>query len=651
MCGLTGFLTNNPTLLSKAGVILSAMTDSISHRGPNDSGIWIDVDGGIALGHRRLSIIDLSTAGHQPMISTSGRYVIAFNGEIYNHLELRLDLDRCNKSGGWRGHSDTESLLEGFEIWGVESTLKKTVGMFAISLWDRQENTLILARDRMGEKPLYYGFQRNTFLFSSELKALKLHPDFLGEIDRDALCLYLRYCYIPAPHSIYKGIHKLLPGTFLKVKLGKEFCSQALTPISYWSLEESCSYAIENPFEGTDKEAIETLDSQLKNAIELQVLADVPVGAFLSGGVDSSAIASIMQANSMKKINTYSIGFQEAGYNEAEYAKSVAKYLGTDHAELYISSEDALKVIPLLCKIYDEPFADSSQIPTYLVSQMARKSVTVALSGDGGDELFGGYNRYLLADSWRKIEFLPFAARKSMGHLIASVSPSAWNALFAKIGKLRPVQGDMGRKLEKLAKHLVHVNDINQLYVSLVSTIENPESIVLGASAHRFNLLEDYKSLSFQDAKERMMFLDAKTYLPDDILVKVDRASMSNSLETRVPFLDHRVIELAWRLPIEMKVRQGQSKWILRQVLYQYVPKNLIERPKVGFSIPLGEWLRGPLRGWAEELLSENRLIKEGFFDHATVSKIWYSHLQGKENHESLLWCLLMFQAWLEGSA
>lgn len=651
MCGLAGFLTNDPTLLSKTEDILSAMTDSISHRGPNDSGVWFDVGVGIALGHRRLSIVDLSTAGHQPMISASGRYVIAFNGEIYNHLELRLDLDGSIKSWNWRGHSDTETLLAGFEIWGIENTLKKAVGMFAISLWDRQENTLILARDRVGEKPLYYGFQKNTFLFGSELKAFKLHPDFLGQIDRDALCSYLRYCYIPAPQSIYKGIHKLLPGTFLKVKLGGGGCNQVLTPNSYWSLDETCLRAIENPFQGTDKEAIQTLDSQLKNSIELQALADVPVGAFLSGGVDSSAIVSIMQANSMKKINTFSIGFQEAAFNEAVHAASVAKYLGTDHVELYITSEDALKVMPLLCKIYDEPFADSSQIPTYLVSQLARKSVTVALSGDGGDELFCGYNRYLLANSWPKIEFLPYAARKAVGHLIKSVPPVVWDELFGKIGTLGPFPSNMADKLGKLAKHLVRVGDMNQLYGSLVSTIEDPESIVLGASTSGVNLLGDYKSLSFRDAKERMMFLDAMTYLPDDILVKVDRASMSNSLETRVPFLDHRVIELAWRLPVEMKVRQGQSKWILRQVLYQYVPKNLIERPKVGFSIPLGEWLRGPLREWAEELLSAKRLSQEGFFDHNAVSKIWHDHLRGKENHESLLWCLLMFQAWLEGSA
>ena len=657
MCGFAGFLTTIPRVCANAKTIVTDMANTIQHRGPDDSGVWIDVDGGAALAHRRLSIVDLSPAGHQPMSSPNGRYIIAFNGEIYNHVEIRRELEvslnldssvvsiqeKCN----WRGHSDTETLLAGFEAWGIEATLKKTVGMFAIALWDRENRVLTLARDRMGEKPLYYGFQNETFLFGSELKALKAHPDFMGEINRDVLCLYLRHCYIPAPYSIYKGVQKLLPGTYLQVRLGANVSTQTLTPKPYWSMTEVVLQSLATPFDGGVTEAVAALDSQLKQSIGLQMMADVPLGAFLSGGVDSSAVVALMQAQSMRPVKTFSIGFDEADYNEAEYAKLVAQHLGTDHTELYMSSSEAMAVIPLLGKMYDEPFADSSQIPTFLVSKMAKQHVTVSLSGDAGDELFCGYNRYLLADTWQKIESLPFGVRKLTGHLIKTLGPTTWDGIFQQVGKIKKFPSNMGEKLEKLANRLEKVDGVNELYYSLVSEIDCPGQVVIGATEPRTWLTQVGMKSLFKDPRQHMMFMDAMTYLPDDILVKVDRAAMANSLETRVPFLDHRVVELAWRLPMAMKMREGKSKWILRQVLYQYVPQRLIERPKAGFGIPLGDWLRGPLREWAESLLDKQRLQREGYFNVNFVRELWHAHLTGKRNHQSLLWSILMFQTWL----
>ena len=660
MCGFAGFLTNNSNTLANAAALANAMALTIDHRGPDDAGVWVDDQAGIALAHRRLSIIDLSPAGHQPMASKSNRYIIAFNGEIYNHLELRRELEMMRQHPSilardidpinWRGHSDTETLLAGFEAWGVEATLQKTIGMFVISLWDKKEKVLTLARDRMGEKPIYYGFQNNTFLFGSELKALKEHPEFLSEIDRDVLCLYLRHCYIPAPYSIYKGIKKLLPGTYLQVRLGCDANSPSLTPKPYWSMEVAVAKGIDNPFTGSDEQAVNALDSQLKQSIGLQMMADVPLGAFLSGGVDSSAVVALMQSQSSRPVKTFSIGFDEVGYNEADYAKAVARHLGTDHADLYVSSTEAMAVIPLLGKIYDEPFADSSQIPTYLVSKMAKQHVTVSLSGDGGDELFGGYNRYLLADKWQKIECVPFFLRKMIGNLIETLSPSAWDLIFQQLTLIKPFPSNMGEKFQKLAKRLEKVDSTHTLYYSLVSEIDSPEKIVLGANEPHTWLTEYGMKMPFQDSKQQMMFLDAMTYLPDDILVKVDRAAMSNSIETRVPFLDHRVVEFASRLPMNMKIRDGKTKWLLRQVLYQYVPKELIERPKAGFGIPLAEWLRGPLRDWAEALIDEKRLRQEGYFNVHYIRNLWTAHLTGKRNHQLLLWSILMFQEWLAES-
>ena len=670
MCGITGFWQLNDFAAEGARVTATQMAEKIAYRGPDDCGVWLDDKAGVALAHRRLSIVDLSPAGHQPMLSASGRYVMVFNGEIYNHLDLRRELDntgllryarnddpdvssRSPEGRGdpvaWRGHSDTETLLAGFEAWGIEVTLKKTVGMFAIALWDCDEKVLTLARDRVGEKPLYYGFQNNTFLFGSELKALKAHPDFNAEIDRDVICLYLRHCYIPAPYSIYKGIKKLLPGTYLQLPLGGEIdVLHTSKPKVYWTLIEGAQQAITMPFVGSDADAIAALDTQLKQSIGLQMMADVPLGAFLSGGVDSSAVIALMQAQSARPIKTFTIGFAENGFDEAVYAKKVAQHLGTDHTELYVSSRDAMDVIPQLGRMYDEPFADSSQIPTFLVSKMAKSHVTVSLSGDAGDELFCGYNRYMLANTWEQVVRIPFGFRKMAGRLIKAIPPTAWDAVFQQLNKLKTLPPDMGGKLDKLASRLVTVDGANELYYSLVSELEHPEEVVVGGQEPATWLTEAGMRSTFGDAKLHMMLMDTMTYLPDDILVKVDRAAMANSLETRVPFLDHRVVELAWRLPMSMKVRNGSSKWILRQVLYQYVPKDLIERPKAGFGIPLADWLRGPLKGWVEDMLDEVRLRQEGFFNHKIIRTKWDEHLSGKFNHMSLLWSVLMFQSWLD---
>ncbi len=649
MCGIAGFWTARPSICGDLESQATRMANAIAHRGPDDSGAWADELAGIALGHRRLSIIDLSPAGHQPMASASGRFVMAFNGEIYNHLGIRAELRAVGVAPTWRGHSDTETLLAGFESWGIEATLKRTVGMFAIALWDREERTLTLARDRIGEKPLYYGFQKDTFVFGSELKALRAHPDFIGEIDRDVICLYLRHCYIPAPYSIYKGIHKLLPGTYIQLPIARGPNDlRSATPTAYWSLAEVAAKGVAQPFSGSDADAIAVLDEQLKQTIGLQMVADVPLGAFLSGGVDSSAIVALMQAQSSRPIKTFSIGFDETGYNEAGYAKVVAQHLGTDHVEHYVSSAEAMQVIPRLGSIYDEPFADSSQIPVFLVSQLARTHVAVSLSGDAGDELFCGYNRYTLADTWGKISRVPFGVRRLAGRLIKAAAPSTWEGISRYASRFLSLPPNMGEKLEKFSSCLESVDGIEALYYSLVSGIANPDRLVLGAKEPGTWLTEIGLKTKFPDAKLQMMYMDCMTYLSDDILVKVDRAAMANSLETRVPFLDHRIIELAWSLPLSMKMRNGQTKWILRQVLYKYVPKELIERPKTGFGIPVGDWIRGPLREWAEELLDEARLDREGFFNPGPVREKWVEHLAGRRNWSYYLWNVLMFQAWFE---
>lgn len=649
MCGLVGFLggiLNEGGAQQSGQALLRAMADKLILRGPDDAGYWDDAGQQIGLGHRRLAIVDLSPAGHQPMVSANGRYVMAFNGEIYNHLDLRRELE-SHFSLMWRGHSDTETLLAGIEAWGIEATLKKSVGMFAIALWDRESNTLILTRDRMGEKPLYYGWQgsgaQRTFLFGSELKAIKAHPAFSAEIDRGALCLLLRHNYIPAPYSIYQGINKLEPGCLLSVSL-----TQPEPVISkYWDMVEVARAGIASSFSGTAVEAVDALEVLAKDAIRQQMMADVPLGAFLSGGIDSSTVVALMQSQSSRPVKTFTIGFNEDGYNEAVHAKAVAAHLGTEHTELYVTPEQAMAVIPRLPGLYCEPFADSSQIPTFLVSQLAKEQVTVSLSGDAGDELFCGYNRYLLTRRlWKKLSSVPAPLRGMAAKAITILSPADWDGLAHMI----PGAGRwsmLGDKLHKGAGVLAS-RTVDELYLGMVSHLDNPSEWVMGGVEPATHLTGLRPDLGGMGEVEQMMLLDAISYLPDDILAKVDRAGMGVSLEGRVPFLDHRLVEFAWRLPLEYKLREGQSKWPLRQVLYRHVPRELIDRPKMGFGVPLHEWLRGPLRDWAESLLDEGRLQREGYFNPAPIRKMWAEHLSGKRNWMTRLWNVLMFQAWLE---
>ena len=650
MCGLAGYLSVSPSLaLHEREGVLRRMGDSILLRGPDSAGYWWD-DSGIALAHRRLSILDLSPAGHQPMHSASGRYVIAFNGEIYNHLTLRNDLNLQGMAPNWRGHSDTETLLAGFDAWGIRETIERCIGMFAFAVWDKQTRVLTLGRDRLGEKPLYYGWQgsgdKACFLFGSELKALKSHPAFLADIDRDALCLLMRHNCIAAPYSIYKGIKKLVPGSLLTVSLTHR------EPIieTYWSLTRVAVAGVQNAYQGTDEQAVDELEVLLKSAVKQQMMADVPLGAFLSGGIDSSTIVALMQAQSDRPVRTFTIGFNEAGYNEAVHAKAVAEHLGTDHTELYVTPRQAMDVIPKLPSLYCEPFSDSSQIPTYLVSRLARQHVTVSLTGDAGDELFAGYNRYALTQNlWRKLSCLPPGLRTMAASAIKAFSPQAWNSIARPIEWLFPAalrQANVGNKLHKAAG-VLNLKNINDLYLALV-THWQPENLVLGATEPKTFLQGAQPNLDGLNDIERMMALDSITYMPDDILVKVDRAAMGVSLETRVPFLDHRVVEFAWSLPFDHKMRHGVTKWALRQVLYRYVPSELIERPKQGFSVPIDDWLRGPLKDWAESLISESRLMSEGFFNPQPIRTKWAEHLSGQRNWQYHLWDVLMFQAWLD---
>ena len=653
MCGFTGFLGRKSVGdASSVESLLRRMSDTLTSRGPDDSGIWHNEadDSAIGLAHRRLAVVDLSAAGHQPMTSHTERFVIAFNGEIYNHSALRNELETSGHAPTWRGHSDTETLLTGFVAWGVRATLERCNGMFSFALWDKRSEMLTLGRDRLGEKPLYYGWQGQGdgayFLFGSELKALKAHPSFAADIDRDALCLLMRHNYISAPHSIYKNIQKLLPGHVLTVSLRKR------EPVleRFWSLLEIAQAGVACPLTGSAEQITDELETLLKSAVRQQMLSDVPLGAFLSGGIDSSTVVALMQAQSNKPVSTFSIGFYEKGFDEAVYAKAVARHLGTEHTELYVTAQEALDVIPKLPSLYSEPFSDSSQIPTFLVSQLARQNVTVALSGDAGDELFCGYSRYPLAnDLWAKAGRFPRRLRTPAAAGIRTLSPGNWNALFAPI---RPLLGsswrhiNFGDKLHKGAALLV-ARHVDELYLRLVSHWE-PSELVLGGKEPSTILRGLPPTLAGLDDIQRMMALDTLTYLPDDILTKVDRAAMGVSLETRVPFLDHRVVEFAWKLPQNMKLRDGVGKWILREVLYRHVPKALVDRPKMGFGVPIGDWLRGPLKDWAEALLDESRLRQEGYFYPAPIRQKWAEHLAGKRNWQYHLWDVLMFQVWLE---
>ncbi len=645
MCGIVGFIS--PPYSNKKSKNLSSnatqMIEQLHYRGPDDKGVWTSDDDGVALAHSRLAIVDLSPAGHQPMESHNGRYVIIFNGEIYNHLDIRAELEQRDTTITWHGHSDTETLIAGFSAWGVEKTIKKTTGMFAFAVWDKQTKTLTMGRDRLGEKPLYYGWQGDTFFFGSELKALKAHPDFQADIDRNALTLFLRHNYIPEPYSIYKGIAKLQAGCILVLNHGET--EGEIT--QYWSAVDIAKAGVETPFKGTPTQAVDELEVRLSKSVKQQMMADVPLGAFLSGGIDSSTIVAMMQSQSDRPVNTFTIGFDVPNYNEAVHAKSVAEHLGTNHTELYISASTAMDVIPDLPQIYDEPFADESQIPTFLVSKMAKEHVTVSLSGDGGDELFCGYNRYhITAKSWGKLSPIPQSMRKVLSAGLTSVSPQLWTKLSHMLPEKKRPQL-LGDKIHKGAGVLAS-DSIQDLYKGLTSTWKDPASLVIGGTEPATLLTDNYPNLDELSDIERMMVLDVLTYLPDDILAKVDRAAMRNSLETRVPMLDQNVIEFAWQLPIDYKLRNGISKWPLREVLYRHVPKEIIERPKMGFSVPIAEWLREPLRDWAEALLDETRLSEEGFFKVDTIRKVWNEHLSGQFDRSAQLWNVLMFQAWLE---
>lgn len=646
MCGFAGFVGGDVEV-QPAEALLKTMGRAILHRGPDDGGVWFDSEAGVGFSHRRLAILDLSPAGHQPMFSASGRYVIAFNGEIYNHLRLREDLKKIGGGEAWRGHSDTETLLAGFDAWGVAATIEKSIGMFAFAVWDKETRSLTLGRDRLGEKPLYYGWQGETFLFGSELKALRAHPAFTAEVDRNALALLMRHNYIPAPYSICRGISKLPPGRLLTVSLPQR--EPRIVP--FWGGKQVVEAGLSGRFAGSASEAVSALEALLMDAVGQQMVADVPLGAFLSGGVDSSTVVALMQAQSARPIRTFSIGFDDDIYNEAAYAKAVARHLGTEHTEMYVSPQDALDVIPRLPHLYDEPFADSSQIPTYLVSQVARRQVTVSLSGDAGDELFCGYNRYVLGDRlWRGLSKLPVELRRVVAASLTRLSPQTWDALAKLLQRVLPARyhlANWGDKIHKGAGVLASRSSTD-LYRGLVSHWENPSALVLGSTEPATVLTTPACQPQGLSDVERMMALDLLSYLPDNILCKVDRAAMGVSLETRVPFLDHRVVEFAWRLPLEYKLREGTSKWVLRQVLYKHVPKALIERPKMGFGVPIDAWLRGPLRDWAESLLDESRLRQEGYFDPMPIRRKWAEHLSGKRNWQYHLWDVLIFQAWLE---
>ena len=657
MCGIAGFIGFGDFQISDTSEIAKQMGNAISHRGPDNQGVWKDDGGQMAMVHQRLSILDLSSTGHQPMFSSSGNLVIAFNGEIYNHLDLRTELQKNDLSEirfrGWRGHSDTETLIVAIETWGLEETLRKSVGMFAFALWNRKEKSLTLVRDRIGEKPLYYGCQKGIFLFGSELKALKAHPMFEGNIDRNAMTLQLRHNYIAAPHSIYEGIRKLSPGTYLELKSHKnEFLLNELPkPIPYWSLEDVITKGQENPFEGSDIDIINRLDGVLRKSVKQQMISDVPLGAFLSGGIDSSVIVALMQTQSSNPVNTFSIGFNESDFNEAEYAKKVANHLGTNHTELYVTPKHVMDSIHRLPLLYDEPFSDSSQIPTFLLSEMTRKHVTVSLSGDAGDELFGGYSRYSIAQQlWGNINRFPLKLRYWGGGALKALKAEHWNKVLERIQYFFPERwhrANLGDKIHKGAA-ILDSNSLDELYLRLISNWDVPSSIVIGGHEPRTHLTAEIPHFPALDGIERMMALDTITYLPGDILAKVDRAAMGVSLETRIPFLDHRLLEFAWSLPLSIKIRNDNGKWILRQVLKKYIPNELIERPKMGFGLPIDSWLRGPLRDWGESLLSESRLRNEGFFNPAPIRKKWEEHLSSDRNWQYPLWDVLMFQAWLE---
>jgi asparagine synthase (glutamine-hydrolysing) len=642
MCGIAG-LVQFAADLSEAELFSRAvrMAKAVAHRGPDAEGVWVDATVGVALSHRRLSILDLTEAGAQPMHSHDGRFTIVFNGEVYNHAELRGALG----ARAWRGHSDTEVFLEAIAAWGIEEALRRAVGMFALAVWDAAERDLLLARDRMGEKPLYFGLTSDALVFGSELKSLRAAPNWRSELDRDALDDFMRHSCVHAPRSIYRDARKLPPGSWLRIPLARARDVLTLPAQRYWNLEDRARRAGMVPIH--DDDAADELERILKRAVAGQMVADVPVGAFLSGGIDSSTVVALMQTLSPGKVRTFSIGFHEPQYNEAQYAAQVAAHLATDHTELYVTLDEARSVIPELPRVYDEPFADSSQIPTYLVSKLARKSVTVSLSGDGGDELFGGYSRYALGNAlWRYLARIPRLGRTGVAAGLRHVAPSTWNVLFRALPpRLRITHA--GDKLHKLAG-IVGARDAREVHALLHTQHREPNSVVLGAREATIPGAHGLWGHNGRSLTDDMMLGDALWYLPDVILVKVDRAAMAVGLETRTPYLDHRVVEFAFGLPSSLKIRGRTTKWILRRVLDRYVPRHLVERPKMGFNVPIDLWLRGPLRQWAEDLLASDRLRAQGYLRADMIQSAWRAHLSGARNLEHFLWNALMFQAWLD---
>ncbi len=650
MCGIAGYWDPDGLNEDHARGILTAMTDVIRHRGPDDSGVWMDAQAGIALGFRRLSILDLSMNGHQPMESETGRYVIVFNGEIYNFQELRRQL--LDLGHRFRGRSDTEVLLAGVSAWGIREALERFNGMFAFALWDRQQRTLHLARDRAGEKPLYYGWMGRTLLFGSELKALRAHPAFCGRIDRNALALFFRRGYVPGPYSIYVGVQKLPPGTLLT--LHGDQAAPSAAPIAYWSARAVAERGVADPCRDSAKEMVEQLHELLRDAVKIRMEADVPLGVFLSGGIDSSTVVSLMQEQSTRPVRTFTIGFRENRYNEAQHAAVVARHLGTEHTELYVTPDEALAVIPRLPVLYDEPFADTSQIPTFLVSEMTRRHVTVSLSGDAGDELFGGYRRYRLGPAiWRGIGWIPMPLRRAAAAALSpgSTPPGRVAQAVNRLTRKWTGKRSFSERLRQTAE-ILPVQSPVALYHYMMSFWKQPASLVPGARDLLLPVTDPTQWPDLGGIPEHiMMYLDTVAYLPDDILVKLDRASMGVSLEARVPLLDHRVIEFAWRAPLSLKLRGGVSKWLLRQVLYEYVPRQLVERPKKGFGMPIADWLRGPLRDWAEALLEEHRLRGQEMLDPGPIRQKWAEHLSGETRWDYHLWTVLMFQSWVEAQS
>lgn len=649
MCRITGFWDPQDAPLAKWEETIKAMRDTMTYGGPDDAGFYVDQKSGLALGHRRLAILDLSPLGHQPMFSASGRFGLVYNGEVYNYRVLAKELESRGRT--FKGSSDSEVILEAIEEWGIEQAVSRWFGMFALAIWDHREKILHLVRDRLGIKPLYYGWINDSLVFASELKAFRAYPGFNPSIDREVLGLFFRHNYIPAPYSIYKNIWKLRPGQILTVDQTSLETKQ-LTVSSYWSAVDIIQKGQEEPYGKTLDEAQEELEALLTDAVRLRLISDVPLGAFLSGGIDSSTVVSLMRAGSSAVVRTFSIGFDQPAYNEAPFAKAVADHLGTDHTELYVTEKEAQGIIPLLPAIYDEPFADSSQIPTYILSKLTRQHVTVSLSGDGGDELFCGYDRYMWSMGiWKHLGWMPSGFKKSLRTMLTSVSPSSWDSLFASLSRFLPSvlrTSRPGDRVHKFAEALLFTNR-TELYHWLVSHWREPLSLINGAGQEPVTpfMTNEIRPV-FDDFFKEMQFLDLVTYLPDDLLTKVDRASMAVALEARVPLLDHRVVEFAWRLPLDYKLHDGKGKWILRKVLDKYVPEKMVERPKMGFGIPIDSWLRGPLKDWAEDLLSENRLKREGFIHPEMVRLKWDEHLCGKRNWQYLLWDVLMWEAWLD---